>query len=334
MKTESILLQNLCVPCGCRCRYCLLSWDGKTAGVPWEQGAEYALRFRKWLAEARPELGFQFAFGYSMEHPQLREALRFLRRIGSPQAEYLQCDGMKLRDEESCRALTEMLAEEGVRQLNFTCYGLSVYHDRFAGRQGDFALLLRMMRAALETGIGVSAGIPLTAENAAQADELVALLCAEAGCRAIRLFVPHGEGRGRLLEPIRLTERDLLQLSPETGALLNRELYRSEREWLTGPGFREETQRSLLLTLGPDRLGRREAADFAAWIAEAEALDEAYYAAYPTLPELAERYGDPEGGRLFRQRDLFHYYRRRYAEDFGVSVYDVCDERRTGSRRF
>ena len=33
MKTESILLLTLCVPCGCRCRYCLLSWDGHCTGA-------------------------------------------------------------------------------------------------------------------------------------------------------------------------------------------------------------------------------------------------------------------------------------------------------------
>ncbi len=99
MKTESVLLQNLCAPCACRCRYCLLCWDGKPVGVPWDRGARFALRFRDWMLENRPELRFRYTFGYAMEPPELREALRFLRRIGSPQAEYLQCDGLRIMED-------------------------------------------------------------------------------------------------------------------------------------------------------------------------------------------------------------------------------------------
>ena len=88
MKTESILVQTLCVPCGCRCRYCLLSWDGTAVGADWEQSTRFAQQFRQWLRKNRPELRFHFAFGYAMEHPDLRNALRFLRQIGSPQAEF------------------------------------------------------------------------------------------------------------------------------------------------------------------------------------------------------------------------------------------------------
>ena len=69
-------------------------------------------------------------------------------------------------------------------------------------------------------------------------------------------------------------------------------------------------------------------------LAEAEALDDAYYASFPTFPELAERYGDPGGKRFYRQRDLFYHYRRLYAEENRLSVYDVTDERQTGSRRY
>ena len=69
-------------------------------------------------------------------------------------------------------------------------------------------------------------------------------------------------------------------------------------------------------------------------VSEAEALDDAYYAAYPSFYELAGRYGDKEGGKLYRQRDLFYYYRRLYAEEHRINVYDVTDERQTGTRRF
>jgi hypothetical protein len=326
-------MQSLCIPCACRCRYCLLSWDGKPVGVSWERGAAFARRFKAWLSEHRPELPFHFSFGYSMEHPRLREALRLLREIGSPQAEFLQCDGLRMRDRAECETLTRMLAEEGVKSLNFTFYGLREYHNRFAARPGDFDLMLRMMDAAASAGLSVSAGIPLTAESAPQADALIDALRKNAPCERVFLVVPHEEGRGVSLRAVRFSEDDLEKLSPDARALLNRTIYRPEREWLEAGALVPETKRTLILSLRGDNIERYEAMTPGELIDEAEALDDAYYAAFPTLPELARRYGDINGRRFYSRRDLFFHYRRLFAAEHPVSVYDVTDERQTGSRR-
>ena len=87
--------------------------------------------------------------------------------------------------------------EEGIKSLNFTAYGLRDYHDRFAGRKGDFDLLLRMMNASCEAGIPFTTGVPITKENIQTIDELVTIL-KEAGNRKISLFVPHEEGQEKI----------------------------------------------------------------------------------------------------------------------------------------
>ena len=334
IQTETVLVQNLCVPCGCRCRYCLLSWDGETVGTDWNRGLALARSLRDWLRENRPALQFAAAFGYAMEHPDLEQALRDLRELGSPQTEYLQCDGMRLRSPEECRALAELLARAGVRHLNFTVYGLPEYHDRFAARAGDYAGILRLMEAARAVGLIVSCGIPLTLESAPQLPALRERLRREAGVEQVFLFVPHEEGRGGSLARVRVTEEAVAGLPEDLQGLLNRQLFRSERAWLTEKAFRPETRRMLLLSLRRDNIEAYERMTPEQLLTHLEALDEAYYAAFPTLPELAERYGDPENTRLYRQRDLFASYRRRYAAEFGVSVYDVTDERQSGSRRY
>ncbi|MBR3060001.1 MAG: radical SAM protein, partial [Oscillospiraceae bacterium] len=173
VQTTAVMIQSLCVPCRNRCRYCLLSWDGRTEGAPWDRSVRLARRFREELRLQRPGVSTYFTFGYSMEHPDLREALRTLRSLGSPMAEFLQCDGMKMRSEEECAGLMTLLREEGVRELNFTVYGPPAYHDAFAGRKGDHALLLRMMRAAKREGIPFDTGIPLTRENIGRTEETV-----------------------------------------------------------------------------------------------------------------------------------------------------------------
>ena len=130
----------------------------------------------KEIKEEYPDLDLSFTFGYSMEHPDLREAINFLKSIGSIQSEYLHCDGLRMRNEQECEELAGLMAEEGVRSLNFTFYGLKEYHDRFAGRNGDFDLMMQMMASAIKSGLNVSAGIPLTKENVATADELINVL--------------------------------------------------------------------------------------------------------------------------------------------------------------
>ena len=77
------MIQNLCVPCCNHCRYCLLSWDGKAVGTEWERSVKLAERYIYELKEARPDIDKSFTFGYSMEHPKLKEAIQTLKRMGN-----------------------------------------------------------------------------------------------------------------------------------------------------------------------------------------------------------------------------------------------------------
>ena len=97
MRTVSVNVMNLCVPCANRCRYCLLSYDGKVNGVDFKRSKAYAKRFYDWLRENRPDLSFLFGFGYSMDHPDLLGAIDFCRSIGSATGAFLQFDGMNFR---------------------------------------------------------------------------------------------------------------------------------------------------------------------------------------------------------------------------------------------
>ena len=329
VETKSVILHTLCVPCACHCRYCLLSWDGRTRGADWERSRRYAGAFAGWIRENRPELRFHFSFGYSMEHPALPEALDFLRSLGSVGAEYLHCDGLRIRDGAETAAFVRMLREHGVKHLNFTFYGLEAYHDRFAGRKGDFAWQRRLSEAAREAGLETSAGVPLTRENVGQAEALLKLL----GPEETRFFIPHAEGRGINLEPIRLRMEDYERLSGGARERLNRRLYRSEAEWIEDPPPEPEN-RMLLLSLTPENIAWFEETPADEVIARAEALDEAYYAPLPPFAELARRCGDPAGDALFSARDLTARYQKRWIKEHGLSLYDVTDERQTGSRRF
>ena len=332
MQTVSINVENLCVPCANRCRYCLLSYDGKLRGVDYGRSEAYARRFYDWLRRHRPDLSFAFYFGYSMEHPQLLEAIDFAASIGSPAGEFLQFDGMAFHSDEEIHALLSGIQAHGVKLIDLTFYGTRDYHDRFAARPGDFDFMLRILRAARDLGLSVQTSIPVTKENLSQVDELMDILTAQ-GSGRIFCFIPHEEGRGVSLSPARLEETDLDTLSETARGYLNRSRFRPEREWVAETSLPAPTRRVLTLSLTPENVDYFESLPFDDTIRYLEKLDDDYYAAIPSFRELLDRYGDPQGTRLYSARDLYLHYQRRYIQENNIDIYDINDERQHFSRR-
>ena len=332
MKTTSIAVQTLCVPCHNRCRYCLLSWDGKLPGADYDRSASYARRFHRWLREHRPDLSFQFYFGFSMEHPRLTDAIDFMSSIGSAGGQFLQLDGLAFRNEGDTAAFLSDAKSHGIQAVNLTFYGTREYHDRFAGRRGDFDYLMTILRTALSLGLDVSVGVPLTRENAPQAEELLRLLL-DAGISP-RFFVPHAEGRGASLDPIRLRQRDLDALPQVVRDRFNARMYRPESQWIHTDDLPVPEKRMLTVSLTPENVDFFEALPFDETIRYLEGLDEAWYGALPPVRELMERYADPDSDCLYSFRDLCLHCQRRYFMDHPVHLYDVTDERNCYSRRY
>ena len=332
MRTVSINVMNLCVPCQNRCRYCLLSYDGKTHGVDYKRSQAYAKRFYEWLEEKRPDLSFLFGFGYSMEHPDLLGAIDFCRSIGSATGEFLQFDGMKFRTDEELELLLRQLQAHGIRLIDLTFYGTERYHDRFAARAGDYRLMMRTLEKANRVGLDAAVSIPITQENVEQIDELMGEL-KQYRTQRISCFIPHSEGRGRLLEPVRFSEKDREKLSEEVSGRINWNRFKTEVQWLR-EGFPALEKRVLTVTLTPENVDFFEGLPFDQTIAYLEKLDDDYYGAIPTAEELAKEYGDPEGDRYYSARDLYLTYQRRHIAEHKIKIYDINDERQCFSRRF
>lgn len=332
MKTVSVNVMNLCVPCENRCRYCLLSYNGKVSGVDYERSERYARRFYEWLLENRPDLSFLFGFGYSMEHPDLLHAIDFCQSIGSATGDFLQFDGMKFRTDEELETLLWQLKNHGIKLIDLTFYGTEEYHDRFAARRGDYQLMMRTLAMANQIDLDVTVSVPITHENADQIDALIAELNQHRTQR-IACFIPHGEGRGRLLDPIRFSSDDYSDLSENVRNRVNWNRFKTEREWLRD-GFPVTERRVLTVTLTPENIDFFEGLPFEETIAYLEKLDEDYYAAIPPVEKLAHIYGDPNGECYYSARDLYLSYQRRYIADNKMNIYDMNDERQCFSRRF
>ncbi len=333
MQTRSIHVSTLCVPCENRCRYCLLSWDGKLLGADYDRCQRYAEGFYLWLKENRPEISFQFYYGYAMEHPRIGDAIDFARKIGSAGGEFLQLDGLKFRPAPDLEAWLRNIQNHGIRAINLTFYGTRAYHDRFAAREGDFDHMLVILSQANSLGLETDVGIPITAENAQQMEALLDIL-ESYRIQSIRIFIPHREGRGASLEKIRLTGKQLEQLSPRVLGHINMARFRTEGKWVREGRFTEPQNRMLGISLTPDNMKMFENMSYSDAIAWVEALDEAYYAAIPSLASLAEQYGDPNGDQLFDQRDLYLYYQHKYICEHHLKLYNIHDERHCFSRRY
>lgn len=332
MKTVSINVMNLCVPCENRCRYCLLSYDGKVSGVDYKRSEGYAKRFYEWLKRNRPDLSFLFGFGYSMEHPDLLRAIDFCQSIGSATGEFLQFDGMKFRKDEELETLLRQLQEHGIKLIDLTFYGTESYHDRFAARAGDYQLMINTLKQANKVGLDVTVSIPITHENADQMDELIAKL-EQYRTQRLACFVPHSEGRGRLLDSVRFSKEDYEKLSENVRKRINTNRFKTEKEWLQS-GFPVNEKRVLTATLRPENMDFFEGQTFEETIAYLEKLDDDYYSTIPTVEEMAKVYGDPDGDRYYSARDLYLNYQRRYIADNRIEIYDINDERQCFSRRF
>jgi hypothetical protein len=89
----------------------------------------------------------------------------------------------------------------------------------------------------------------------------------------------------------------------------------------------------VLIALRADSIDAYESRDVMSIIREIEKLDDNYYSSFPSFQKLAEIYGDPNSKKLYRIRDLYYHYRAQYAQDHDIQVYDVTDERQSGSRR-
>ena len=308
-------------------------YDGKTTGVDYKRSEIYARRFYDWIKENRPDLSFLFGFGYSMEHPRLLDAIDFCRSIGSATGEFLQFDGMKFRDRDELMRLLLDVQSHGIKMIDLTFYGTMDYHDKFAARRGDYQLMMDTLAVANEIGLDVSVSIAMTHENTGLIDTLLSEV-ERHQTKRITCFVPHSEGRGRLLDNIRFSSEDYVHLSERTRSHFNHFRFKTEREWIAENEFPKYEKRVLTVTLTPDNVDFFEQLDFAQTILYLEQLDDAYYSTIPPFEELVRIYGNPNNEQFFSFRDLYLSYQKRYIEDRQIEIYDINDERQCFSRRF
>ena len=329
MNTVAINIQNLCAPCHCTCRHCLLDARRKVFGVSYQRGENFARKFYDWLKENRPDLGGMYYVGYCMDFPEVSQFASYFRE--QTKLRHFMFDGMAVRTEEETRQFLNSLLESGIQRLHFTFYGLPMYHDRFAGRKGDYDYMMRTARIAGDIGMSVSAGIMVTMENWDQLDALHSKL-KSAGFSDITPLLPHAKGRGYGLSHLRLTAECYDRLPEGIRGKLSRDRYRTEGEWLAMGDFPQQSMRHLTLSLTPENIEQVEQMEPAEIIGELEEMDDTFYNMLPDIYTLAAQYGKPENTQLFRFRDLYLQWQKRYLAEYPMFP-DMTDERYSFSTR-
>ena len=199
MRTTSLGIENICAPCCCRCRHCLLSYSGRCGGVAYERGKALAERL---IGETN--IPAYYYVGHSMEFPQLREHIGFsLKHM--PHNRVLQFNGMAFRDDRELDELLRMVQAEGIEGLDLTFYGTGENHDSFAGRWGDYNYLLRIMDGAMDVGLKIQVGSVITMDSIGDQGELFSLFDRK-GIERRFSILPHAKGRGWDLSDRRITD--------------------------------------------------------------------------------------------------------------------------------
>lgn len=323
MQTVSISLQNLCAPCGCACRHCLLQSCKKAEGVDYFRGKKMAERFVEW---GKSPLS-SYTVAYCAEYPELFDNIAFNQSIGAMGGSFLQCNGIKIRDRRETDDFTVRLKSAGISMIDTTFFGSEEYHDKFAARKGDYKFMMQLAESAVQTGIICAPSIVITEENKDMLDELISVLSEITGLQNIHTFMPDYRGRGALMEDSRLTKESYMALSGTIKSTLNISRYKTEAEWLSEGPLPEYTRRAVTITMRQDNIELLESMSCAEMVAYVEMLDDEYYAAIPTINELAKMYGDSSNTRLYRPRDLFWKWQKRYIEENHIDIYNVTDER-------
>ena len=216
------------------------------------------------------------------------------------------------------------LRDNGIELIDLTFYGTEDYHDRFAGRKGDFRFLMDMLIASEEAGLPVRTSIPLLRENLNQMPKLVRML-SESGAQAF-FFLPHSKGRGITLQDQRITRQEYDALPEVIRHAFSRVRHMTEAEWLSSGEITDPVERNLTLVLRPGDMAKLNAMSASEMLSELETMDDRYLREMPSARELAELYGSPDNLQMFRLRDLLLKWQQQYIAIQGGTLYDMHDE--------
>jgi hypothetical protein len=318
LRDRSVILEWYGVPCHCRCRHCLLSSGARVSSVPYQRATGVADKFAVWRkthAGESPEIHFWAA--YCCDFPELPRHLDFCRRLGCPST-YEPINGIRIRSTSEIEDFLRILADAGVKQVNLTFYGMKEFHDRFAGRAGDFEFLLEIARLGPQSGLERSESIYLLSDSLDELPALVEELDRIPGLGSRHVWTCDYRGRAKKLEDQRPTVDEIDRLPASVTRFLDREGQRPETEWVrvvSAGEVPEKLVRNYLIPIWPENVAELESEDCWRILSRLREADDEFHREVPPLEELARLCGDGNGQKVYALRDLEWKWQDAYLAD-------------------
>lgn len=317
--------------CRCRCMHC----KGRGGGGQWGPEEFETVSYKRARAamepiyawyEALEEKPFRLLLGASevADFEDTEKLMRLHTRVYG-QA-FAVCNGMDFMSPDELDAFFTRLYAAGARVCMTTFFGTEAFHDRFAGREGDFRYLLDVNRAAQKAGLNKLHILFLSRPNLPYLDELTELLTALPGKKQIQYRPIFNKPDAFTPEEDRLTRAEYAAAEARYHASIHWPL-KTKAEWydyILSGDYSDKTHDLSRLTpqvlLGGTTLRElEEMTDVESYLDAVVEKHTALRLGTPDMKTLCRLYGDPEpeNDRMYTFCDLEYAWKAQYQAEHG-----------------
>jgi hypothetical protein len=314
-------------PCAHICRYCLVSETRKGSKLPFARFEQLVHRFYDWKDSGATDIDVRAFIGPSFDYDiDVLDGVRRLRARRGKAFDIINLGGLRLRDADALETWLDERQAAGIVGFHTSLAGCDQTHDRWNGRRGDFDYQVAILRMAGERGMVRQERLFVARNTLPLFDRLLDVMDGIPGEIRSRIVTPYFyAGLARRYEDERIDEeiRDAL---PERILRLRRGRFaewRSEREWI--PVLMESAGQprkiAMKLDVHEGNIDALESASCEEIFAAQERVYQEGYARMPSFEELAVRYGDPDGRKVYMlPRDLEQKWMDMHARATGVPI--------------
>lgn len=314
VKDICVIIQWFGKACSCRCRHCLLDSGKKLSTVSFDRVKALGEQFLRWkdtLSYEDPAI--DIITGYSCDSSEDVESAQFCKEAGATSWSYLAANGMELKAKTELEQFLLARKEMGITKVGVTFYGMREFHDKWADRKGDWDYTMLIAQTAAELGLERQETVFLSKSGIADIPHLIDLLDTLPG-KNDRCLAPWDyRGRGKQLEDERVLASQVKTLPDNVRQYINQDLknsrrcYLSEAEWISAieaGNYPRKDRRVYIISVWQDNIDHLESTDCDQILQKLRDEDEQLYTAIPSLPTLAQLYGQKSGKRIYWIRDL------------------------------
>lgn len=307
--------------CYSRCRFCIIK-RARINNVSLDRALAQVDRFYQWN-QARGGDDFRvfisYGRGFNYDVASAEKIVQLAQRIGEDATE-ITLGGLEMMPDTELYNWLKARYAIGMNQIRLSMAGTQALHDRWVGREGDYAFHLRAARMAADIGYRRNEWIFVTRSTLPYLAELVKELDAIPGGHYRGFRMMNWEQYPRRAEEERLT-REIFNQLPDF--VLNNiqfgEELKTEQEWIdeirSWPHECVHEFYYLNLKLDAATIGALEKGNCDDIIADLTQRSSEIYEAIPTMKTLGETYGDSTNPLMYHRGEMQRKWIIRFLAD-------------------